>query len=1511
MKNYFFYFLHTMCLMFFISNFYDLKAQVVGSSSVSTATEQSSQRKTVVATNGVQWMFFYNGTNIQYSSSEDGTSWIPRGSLPYATADFSLTLKQINGNDYLLIAVKNGFDVVLQRGGVTGTTINFDSSIVVFDGTSSTDDYRSATIAISRNNHLWVGAIYSGDALVKSDHQVMMVRRASGRVHESLTPLLAATSVGKNDYSIDQASLLPRSGDEMYLIGSGVSENVVGYSFNGSTWSEAHTGGDLSWFTFPGDGLNGEVFSMVKIASEIYVAGRFTNAGGVLGADYVARWNGTNWSSVAGQRDINNFVRSLKYHNNVLYLGGAFTNAGGDAAADYLASWNGSSWGSVGTSFLDARVNSIETVNNNLYIGGIFSNAGGIGAADRIASWNGSSWNSLGSGLSSTVNTITTNGTGLYAGGDFLDAGGLANGDRFAYWNGAAWSAIGSGLSNTVSSSCMVGPLVYVGGNFLDAGGNSNGDRIAYWNGSSWGSTGTGLNNSVLDLKYAASSLYVAGNFNDAGGDANADKIVVWNGSSFLSTKPIEDAPVNAVLYDMGRLYIGGNFKIFDGKNQNALFTYLSGGTTYSVGNSRGLNGLVYAITSVNNNIYLGGDFVNVGGIPEADYVVRWDGNNWQSLGSGLNNQLRTLFTEGNNLYAGGFFLDAGGVAAADRLAVWNGASWNAVAGTSFSPGVIRAGFFQGSTLYIGGDFLNAGGNPNADRVAFFNGSSWLALGAGLNDSSVQAITSNGSGVLYVGGGFNDAGGIANADRVAQWNGSTWGALGAGISNGSVLDISFLNNMLYVGGDFIDAGGNIAADYLGAWNGSIWNNVSTLNAPVSSLRSNGSSLYVGGGFFDAGNVAAIDKVGVWNGVGWVQVQESSDSAVASVNAMRALHLKDSQLYIGGLFSSVDNKLSRYFSYRSLSVAKNVGSDASVSSLVDNSNNTHILYKNSTNEVTHKEYSGTWGTVNAVTSSTSGNPSLLFDSNADNLYAVFTQGPSLFSAASSSPFSTWSSPTIFNGIGVNQGPTSVEANRGYPLNVAWVRGSSAPYLVVVQSVISSTATSTATPTPSATSTATPTPSATSTAMPTPTMVPQQPTPTPKSTVVAVILPTPSIISPVPSTQINPTLSHQAVITIESVDLRGKEVKSIKGKTFPNGVIEIFLDALKIGKTTSNEIGIWSFTFDSVMFPTSFSITAKSKNLLESTKQFDFSRAANLDLDGDYVSDPILYYGINTKSQSEVLFYSSISNVRKTHLKVKGSSPIAADFTGDGKTDLGSLEMKNQSLLWRVKLEDDQISNRVITDDFSHVLYGCYLDSSLFSSLVLISSKKVAAHFLNGEVKSYSVNLPNKRSVPVGCADVDGDSIDEILYVSEKEIKKGNRQGLTGWIWALNIEGNLVVRKKIHNYLSVHVAADRVSHDAIVLQSLYSKEKRVAYFSQLTKRVKKASFVSNINANIVPGVIKSGVSPMYRSFLQEGDSSGVSLIEGIGKKSKKKLLFHTDRKYRLLRSQRSYSKKELIS
>ena len=315
-------------------------------------------------------------------------------------------------------------------------------------------------------------------------------------------------------------------------------------------------------------GLNGIVWCLAEGPDgKIYAGGNFTDAGGVAGADYLARWNPAteNWEAVVSS--ISGSVNAMAFDaNGDLYVGGFFTDLG-SAAGDYIVKItdiNGTpTVNALGTG-TNGYIRAIAIApNGDVYVGGNFTLAGGVANTAKIAKWNGTAWSALSTGLNNNVQTLAFAPNGdLYIGGAFTNA-------AYPYlckWNGTAFSPVGTNTDiGAAVWSLAFGATgwLYVGGYFTNAGGNANADYIARWNGSSWSALGTGANANVYGITVNNGKVYIGGDFTSIGGLTLADRAAVWSNGSWqpLDINLPGTSSVNAFLpASDGSLYIGGAF---------------------------------------------------------------------------------------------------------------------------------------------------------------------------------------------------------------------------------------------------------------------------------------------------------------------------------------------------------------------------------------------------------------------------------------------------------------------------------------------------------------------------------------------------------------------------------------------------------------------------------------------------------------------------------------------------------------------------------------------------------------------------------------------------------------------------------------------------------------------------------------------------------------------------------------------------------------------------------------
>jgi len=149
--------------------------------------------------------------------------------------------------------------------------------------------------------------------------------------------------------------------------------------------------------------------------------------------------------------------------------------------------------------------------------------------------------------------------------------------------------------------------------------------RIARWYGGTWSALGSGVDDTVFAIAVNPSGVYAGGDFAHAGG-SSASCIARWDGSAWSA---------------MGEGVYGAYY--------------------YAPS--------VHAIAVSGAYAHVGGTFTKAGGVT-ANYVARFDGDSWSTLGSGLNGPVQAIAVNGSDVYVGGSFSQAGGIPA-NYIARW------------------------------------------------------------------------------------------------------------------------------------------------------------------------------------------------------------------------------------------------------------------------------------------------------------------------------------------------------------------------------------------------------------------------------------------------------------------------------------------------------------------------------------------------------------------------------------------------------------------------------------------------------------------------------------------------------------------------------------------------------------------------------------------------------------------------------------------------------------------------
>ncbi len=522
---------------------------------------------------------------------------------------------------------------------------------------------------------------------------------------------------------------------------------------------------------------------------DLVAAGMFSGAGGTP-ASRIARWNGSTGSALGtGMGGVSPGVQALALLGTDIIAGGYFTTAGGNTV-NRIARWDGANWSAfVGSSIgVNADVLALTvSPGGDLIAGGEFSNVGGT-PASRVARWVGLAWSALGTGLTGTNSTsLVFIGSDLYAGGQFSMAGGNPAND-VAVWNGSTWSAVGAGTDGSGSGIAPIPGGVVVGGGF-DHVGTARAENIGVWNGSEWSAVANGLDASVTSLAVRATGELILGGSFISVGETALNRVASWDGLGF---NPVGSGfDVNTV-WDLAvgqddTVFAVGNFTMAGVEYTKSIARWNDGLPWFRVGTLSDANNQIQELlTLANGDIVAAGSFSFLDG-SAYDHIARWDGTQWNSLGSpGIIPTALAQLPNGNI------------VAASSVVKVWDGASWITI-GTAAGP-IETAMVLSNGDLLIGGGFLSVSG-VTAHNIARWNGVAWSAFGGGLNGGAVYSIVELPSGEIVAGGYFDD-----DFSAIARWDGAAWQPLGVGIS-GVVRAVALLpNGELAAAGIFSSAG---------------------------------------------------------------------------------------------------------------------------------------------------------------------------------------------------------------------------------------------------------------------------------------------------------------------------------------------------------------------------------------------------------------------------------------------------------------------------------------------------------------------------------------------------------------------------------------------------------------------------------------------------------------------------------------------------------------------------------
>jgi N-acetylneuraminic acid mutarotase len=290
---------------------------------------------------------------------------------------------------------------------------------------------------------------------------------------------------------------------------------------------------DGAWHALNNQALDNTVHVLAVMGSDLYVGGRFTQTydGSLTNLGRIARYDTTTgtWHALNNQ-GLDGAVYELMVVGSDLYVGGEFDQTGDGSLTNLgrIARYDTATgiWYALNNQGLDDTVRALVMVGSDLYVGGHFTQTGDglLANLGRMARYDTTTdvWHALpNQGLTSWVMALAVVGSDLYVGGVFNQTGDHSlNLNRIARYDtiGDTWQTLNNGgLDDYVFTLKPVGSDLYVGGGFAQTGDASLSlNRIARYHttaGIWYGLRNQGLDASVYALAASDDDLYMGGWF--------------------------------------------------------------------------------------------------------------------------------------------------------------------------------------------------------------------------------------------------------------------------------------------------------------------------------------------------------------------------------------------------------------------------------------------------------------------------------------------------------------------------------------------------------------------------------------------------------------------------------------------------------------------------------------------------------------------------------------------------------------------------------------------------------------------------------------------------------------------------------------------------------------------------------------------------------------------------------------------------------------------------------------
>jgi hypothetical protein len=482
-------------------------------------------------------------------------------------------------------------------------------------------------------------------------------KNIGGQARQYLAAIDYSTGLATGWTHVADFAVLDIKTDGVKVYAAGQFKKIDGFARQRLCAFDLSTGDLLPWNPNADD----IVETILIDGSTIFVGGVFKNIGGT-GRVALAALDATTGQALSldaqikpypGSFEVSN-VYALAVQNASLYVAGRFSQVGGVQRAGFACVAKDTGVPSSWSPMADSYGRAIAISDAKIFLGGTMDSVGGV-MRSNIAALNGitgvaNAWNP---GADKGVSALAVSGFTLYVGGWFTNVAGTARNSLAAIdmvsGNALAWNP---NPNDQVSAMVMNGSTLYVDGYFTNIGGSNRPGVAAVDSASgavaSWNPAIPGLNAPNFAALAVSNSAVYAGSKSGVYAIDAVTGALSWSKSGMNTS---------ALAIDNGSLFVGGNFSITSPvvRNNLAALDLVSGSFTSW---SADTDGVVTALMANASTLIVGGHYTQIAGqnrldLAEVDATsgvpTAWDPQ--------PDDEPLSFATNGKYLYMGGYFI--------------------------------------------------------------------------------------------------------------------------------------------------------------------------------------------------------------------------------------------------------------------------------------------------------------------------------------------------------------------------------------------------------------------------------------------------------------------------------------------------------------------------------------------------------------------------------------------------------------------------------------------------------------------------------------------------------------------------------------------------------------------------------------------------------------------------------------------------------------------------------------